>query len=216
MLTEEDQQRIKNEEIYRAEVQRQLKAPESEKIGSRLLRFFNTAFGVWILSSILLSGLTALYGKVQSDYAAKRHHELIVHQLGIRMYYGLMLFRNGKENLTNVSAGDDGADLKRTTYFSVLSALLDDSSATRLYPDFKDRSTLSLFLELYDLDHSPSDSGPQSLHACVETVAETMEARRKLETQSTYSRLSKEDQIKLLTLIEAKILAFDQMQIDKF
>jgi hypothetical protein len=54
MLSDEEKSRIREEEIYRAEVRKQLKASSASTSGQRLLKAANTPLALWFLSSILL------------------------------------------------------------------------------------------------------------------------------------------------------------------
>jgi hypothetical protein len=59
-LNEERRAEIRAEEIYRAEVRAQLDNTKKTK-GKRLVEFLNSPLGIYLLSSILLSGITYLY-----------------------------------------------------------------------------------------------------------------------------------------------------------
>lgn len=66
-LSEEQRSRIHAEEFYRQEVRQQL-----ETKGSWLLQFLNSPFGIYVLSSILVSGLTYLYTRHQEELESER------------------------------------------------------------------------------------------------------------------------------------------------
>ena len=62
MLTDEDKEKIRTEEIFRDEVCNEL-ANNSKKLD--VWEFLNSNFGLWILSSLLLTSLTWLYNEWQ-------------------------------------------------------------------------------------------------------------------------------------------------------
>ena len=60
-LTDERKAEIALEEIYRAQIQPTKKigmlAADADSVGRRLLKFFNSNLGIWLLSSVVLSGM---------------------------------------------------------------------------------------------------------------------------------------------------------------
>lgn len=70
MLPEEEKNRIRAEEIFRYEVRREIETrrPEDSR-GKRLWSLVNSTFGVWLLSSVVLGGLTFAYTTYQQRSA---------------------------------------------------------------------------------------------------------------------------------------------------
>lgn len=66
-LSQEVRSRIRGEEIYREEVRRQLEQPKSRL--RRLLDFLNAPLGIYLLSSVLISGITYAYTRGQEAKA---------------------------------------------------------------------------------------------------------------------------------------------------
>ncbi|UII20846.1 hypothetical protein [Fulvivirga ligni] len=58
MLNQSDKERIKAEEIFRNEVRKEL---EQGKKNSKFWVFLNSSFGIFILSSVLIGGLSFGY-----------------------------------------------------------------------------------------------------------------------------------------------------------
>src|SRR6266849_5483102 len=59
MLTSDDRERIRAEEIFRSEVREQLASdPGDGKQGGPLWRFFNSPLGLWVLSSVALGAIS--------------------------------------------------------------------------------------------------------------------------------------------------------------
>jgi hypothetical protein len=207
MLTDKEQQRIRSEETFRHEVRRQLKKPESQTLPSKLKRFFNSPLGLWVLSSLVLTGLTTGYARLQAHFQARSAQEQqrrlaiehLVAQLTVRIQYSLTLFHGGIK--FPFTPPDVSPDLKRPMYCAALDAALDDSAETRLFPEFKEVSTYSLLLELEQLNPS-LDTGPHQGDLMRGSLASLRESRKKLESDATYYKMSAEDQSKLLASIE--------------
>ncbi len=65
ILPQEERDRIRSEELFREEVRRQLAREAPASFWRRAWESRNSAFTLWLLSSILLSGITAGYSKYQ-------------------------------------------------------------------------------------------------------------------------------------------------------
>ena len=73
MLTDNQKKLIREEEIFRCEVRTELEKRDAvTSTTGRLWRFINSAFGLWLLSSVMLGSLGFLYGYVQDTRRAKR------------------------------------------------------------------------------------------------------------------------------------------------
>src|SRR5579863_992777 len=68
MLAEDDKARIRAEEAFRLEVRQELESsapPPARR--QRLGAWLNSSFGLWVLSSIVLTGLTTAYTYYQNE-----------------------------------------------------------------------------------------------------------------------------------------------------
>lgn len=155
-LPEGEKERIRAEEIYRAEIQRELQPPAPHSRRARLMHFLNTSLGLWILSSLFLSGLVAGFGHLQAYLGRVEQRrtaiEKLTSQIAIRWGYASELLQNAKA----LNAGPMPSSNATHAYLVVVDTLLDDSSDTRVSSEFRDRSTLSLVLELQTLDPGSS------------------------------------------------------------
>jgi hypothetical protein len=207
-LTEDQQQRIKAEEIYRAEVQRQLKPPAPQTRWAKLIAFLNTSLGLWLMSSVLLAGVTAGYSHLQAYNAARQQRQAKIEQLdsqlGMRLDYSLLLLQRAQSMNSPKPSGDT-----RNAYLAAVNAFLVDEPETRLSPNFKDRSTLSLVVELYVLDKSQPQSGDHSYKTMMGYIGDLMQARQGL-TSDGYNQLNDKDREALLTAIESTMKKIDQ------
>ena len=67
MISNRDKRRIREEELFRFQIQKELSDEKELKTGrGKFLKFFNTAFGLWLLSSIFLSLVTWGYSTWQA------------------------------------------------------------------------------------------------------------------------------------------------------
>lgn len=82
MLTEEDKQRIREEEIFRAEVQKSLVQLTSPKPSyQHLWAFFNTSLGIWVLSTVFLG----IIGWTYAQWQASRQNTEQINKLDIEI-----------------------------------------------------------------------------------------------------------------------------------
>ena len=75
MLTDDEMSLIRAEELFRLEVRRELEAAKPRPTGAqKLWSWLNSAFGLWLLSSVVLTGLTTAYAHYReaSEQAHKK------------------------------------------------------------------------------------------------------------------------------------------------
>ena len=79
-LTDARKAEIALEEIYRAEIQpiKQIGtlAADADSVGRRLIRFFNSNLGIWLLSSVILSGMATFLQREHAKSVAKAVNRL--------------------------------------------------------------------------------------------------------------------------------------------
>ena len=97
MLTEDEMRRIAAEERYRHSIRKSLEeeasrpapeppgAPEKPGFGSKVYEFLNSSVGMWLLSSVVLTGGAAFLQQVQHDHevSQKSQVDLISHRFEI-------------------------------------------------------------------------------------------------------------------------------------
>jgi hypothetical protein len=72
MISEEEEKRIRLIETYKFEVRDKLETEKAKKFGiDKVFSFFNSKFGLWVLSAIFVSGGV----KVYDDYKVKQENE---------------------------------------------------------------------------------------------------------------------------------------------
>lgn len=149
MLTEEEMKRIAAEERYRHSIRMSLEqeaakpavepaAPPAPGFGSRVYEFLNSSVGMWLLSSVVLTGGAAFLQQIQHEHeiAQKNQSDLINHRFEIehRLDGMSFLLRRAK------TVGDAKAALGGVF-----------KSAIPLTPELQNRSLASLYLAVYPM-----------------------------------------------------------------
>jgi len=155
MLLEEEKNRIRAEEIFRYEVRREIEARRpKDSGGKRLWSLVNSTFGVWLLSSVVLGGLTFAYTMYQQQSAEKMRkaqaERRLKEEISGRVSNGLATMRQngrrierGEQGRTMVAVYNEAISFlnNRVTYDSY-------SYDFSTYPEYKERNFQSLTIEL--------------------------------------------------------------------
>ncbi len=158
MLTEEEKARIRAEEVFRREVHKNLEATKPLLSGrQKLWSWLNSAFGLWLLSSVVLTGLTTAYTSYRNQREQQlKKEEIEKHldtEIGGRMLEalkGLAIF------LASIRNGKLGAP--KDIYGAVVQYLdnsyiydSDNRQDLSIYPEFRKQNFQSLLIELSSL-----------------------------------------------------------------
>lgn len=153
MLTEEEAKRIAAEERYRHEIRKSLtdgeapaeaagsvpaRAPAKHGFGNKLMEFLNSSVGMWLLSSVVLTGGAALLQQIQHDHETrlKNRQDLTSHRFEIEHRLDNMVFL--------VKRAKTVGDAK-----NALAGIF--KSPIQLTPELQNRSLGSLYLSIYPL-----------------------------------------------------------------
>ncbi|GAA0894806.1 hypothetical protein GCM10009122_44880 [Fulvivirga kasyanovii] len=80
MLSEEEKNKIRAEEMYRVEVRQQLEEDKSgKKKGGKLLSFLNSNFGSFLLSTVIVGSISVLYSNHQEKMKKIEAEKLQAH-----------------------------------------------------------------------------------------------------------------------------------------
>ncbi|KAF0098545.1 MAG: hypothetical protein FD144_4264 [Rhodospirillaceae bacterium] len=150
MLTEEEMKRIAAEERYRHSIRKSLEEesagpaaeppppPPPPGFGSKLYEFLNSSVGMWLLSSVVLTGGAAFLQQVQHQHeiSLKNQADLTSHRFEIEHRLDGMSFL-----------------LRRATTVGEAKAALGGvfKSAIPVTPELQNRSLASLYLSVYPL-----------------------------------------------------------------
>jgi hypothetical protein len=150
MLTEEQRRIIEAEEQVRHEVRKRLEAenpappsppppsPHKESLGKRIFDFFNSSVGMWLLSSVVLTGGAALLQNIQHahEIEQKNREQLSTHRFEITHRLDQMEF-----------------GLRRAKTVGEAKAAMDGMFKSKfpLSPELQNRSLGSLYLTMHQL-----------------------------------------------------------------
>lgn len=149
MLTDEQRKIIEAEEELRHQVRRRLDTespppppppPEPPKVGfgKKLFDFFNSSLGMWLLSSVVLTGGAALLQNIQHahEIEQKNREQIATHRFEITNRLDEMEF-----------------GLRRATTVGQAKAAMDSMFKSKfpLSPELQNRSLGSLYLTMYQL-----------------------------------------------------------------
>ncbi|MFO1084571.1 MAG: hypothetical protein U1E21_08420 [Reyranellaceae bacterium] len=151
MLTDDELKRIAAEEHYRQTIRKSLEAetaalaapppaspPEHHGFGKKLFDFLNSSVGMWLLSSVVLTGGAAVIQQIQHDHEARlqNHQALSAHRFEIH---------HRLDNMTFL--------LRRAKTVGDAKAALDGifKSTIPLSPELQNRSLGSLYMGLMPL-----------------------------------------------------------------
>ena len=126
MLSDEQKNRILDEEIYRIEVKKQLDSKE-EKNENKLLSFFNSNLGLFILSSCVLSlitwGYTSYSNYLNVRAVEKAQMKKLEYEVGYRLeVISKMTDTCYQEDINNFRYAIKGDDTKENTKTAVFEA----------------------------------------------------------------------------------------------
>jgi hypothetical protein len=202
VLTDEQRKAIEAEEQLRHETRRRLDAenplpappappPAKVGFGTRLFEFFNSTLGMWLLSSVVLTGGAALLQNIQHSHevAQKNREQLAQHRFEITNRLDQMEFA-----------------LRRAKTVGEGKAAMDGLFKSRfpLTPELQNRSLGSLFLTLYEL---LPGSKEQKTEQAMTFIRRLEEAELSLQAQSNdtapLDEKQKENLHKLLKSVKA-------------
>jgi hypothetical protein len=150
VLTDEEREKIRIEENYRAEV-RGAVGSGTKRNSLTLWTFFNSSLGLWLLSAIFITGAGALFSQAQHARSEQVKRRDAVERLDLEISYRFSRALVDLFHLTNgdvnepVLEGADASDVERV--MASLNAPPGEG-AVWLYPDFQDWGLPALMAEL--------------------------------------------------------------------
>lgn len=189
MLSQEEIDRIRHEEQVRIQIREELDGSitEAKKTGSKIMDFLNSQVGMWLLSSVVLTGGAALIQQIQHSYQIREqnHQQLVNHAFEIENRLDNMefLLRHAK------SVGDAK---------KALAGLF--KSIYPLSPELQNRSLSSLYFSVYNL--IPSDRQKRADEA-IEFVRQLEDSEYILQSRADDAPLNETDRAQFEKLIKA-------------
>lgn len=152
MLSEEEKKRIEVVETYKFEVKDKLEYQKARKFGLGIVySFFNSKFGLWVLSAIFVSGGV----KVYDDYKVKQENEKtrseIIEKLDIEISYKFDRVLASLEKITEKDSGvvldQKFGSMEEARKFALGINMESEKEEFYLYEEFKNWSLLALIVE---------------------------------------------------------------------
>ena len=198
MLTEDDIKRIHAEEKLRHDIRQQLDAaskpstpapapPSNHGFGKKLMDFLNSSVGMWLLSSVVLTGGAALIQQAQHTYQIREqnHERLVSH---------LFEIQNRLDNMEYLlRRAQTVGDAKKA-----LNGLF--KSIFPLSPELQNRSLSSLYFAVYNL--IPGDR-QQKAQDAIEFVRQLEDSEYAIQSRPDSAPLTDSDRNQFDKLIKA-------------
>lgn len=194
MLTEEQRKVIEAEEQVRHEVRKRLDVDsavtsksQGSAFGKKLFDFFNSAVGMWLLSSVVLTGGAALLQNIQHrhEIEQKNREQLAAHKYEVTHRLDQMEFGLRRA----VTAGDAKAAMDGMF-----------KSKFPLSPELQNRSLGSLYLTIHQL---LSGSDQQKSEEAIKFIRRLEEAELSLQAQADDKPLDKDQSEHLRKLLKS-------------
>lgn len=199
MLTDAELQRIAAEEHYRHSIRKTFEAqaapaepaappvPEKPGFGKKLFEFLNSSVGMWLLSSVVLTGGAAVLQQIQHDHeiALKNREDLTSHKFEIQHRLDSMTFL-----LKRAKTVGDAKNALNGVF----------KSAIPLTPELQNRSLASLYLTIQPL---LAGTAKDKTAEAFELVKQLEEAELLLQSQPDDKPLDSGELAKLTKVITA-------------
>jgi len=177
MLSDAEKERIRCEEIYRCEFVKSVEAKTSNW-RAKSAKFFNTALGLWVLSSLVLGGASFILGMVLNFQAKNHAKKQRIGMIYIELAHRFSDAQSEASRITDNSQVDtnswieEGAELFVPLRVTSIDPTVDYSSA---FAEFKGRTLRALFVELTILGNSSDKTNALELRNIVEELQKTIE-----------------------------------------
>jgi hypothetical protein len=146
MLTENDLNRIKSEEIFREEIRK--KISEKEK-SSKIWTFLNSSFGIWLLSTVVVGLIVYFHNENKVNNEIFANNTALINKLETEASNRLQLFKLALENqgFANVYYWNE------EMAYMIDGELIKDGSLSQrkpiyIFPEYKERTMNSLLYEI--------------------------------------------------------------------
>jgi hypothetical protein len=190
MLPDTEKERIREEESFRIEVRRLIAPPEKESTGANgFWKFLNSPFALWLLSSVLITLVTAGITSYLNKRSSERERAQSIRKLTIEAGYRIsrldeFITQLSKDYATNPNP-DDGRDLVKAGQMEQFRLSLNMVDKEGVFKELSDRPLLSLLWELQSLvdgdkkaDVESAFHGAQVLHDLTWKWSDTNEIPR--------------------------------------
>jgi hypothetical protein len=146
MITAEDRQRIRSEEIFREEVRRELLKDGPKSQAQRIWSLLNTSFVIWFLSSILIGIVTWSYSSIEDSLRATASDRETLQKLDIEITGRLV----GSEATIEITRKKHLAGSQYLSSGALFQSVVDSLNGGEYvsYDEYKGRSFPTLLIEI--------------------------------------------------------------------
>jgi|ERR1041384_2798254 hypothetical protein len=156
MLSDSEKLRIREEELFRAEVRQLIAPPEKEGQGrSGLWKFVNSPFALWFLSSVVLTLITGGVSWYLSNRSAERERSQKISKLTTEAKYRIEEFDKYVTPMTEALAihanPNDPEDTVSTSQMELFYEHVDALDKEGVFKELADRPLRSILWELQSI-----------------------------------------------------------------
>lgn len=198
MLSPEEIQRIHAEEKLRHQIRKELEtasapkaaqtsSPPAPGFGKKVMDFLNSSVGMWLLSSVVLTGGAATIQQIQHQYQIREqnHQQLVSHLFEIQNRLDSMEYL-----LRRAQTVGDAREALHGLFKSIFP----------LAPELQNRSLVSLYFSVYSL--IPGDRQVKAEQA-IEFVRQLEDAEFSLQSRPANQPLTDADRTRFNKLIQS-------------
>lgn len=149
MLTNEEMERIKSEEIYRDEIRKKLNENEQSSFPKKSWKFINSSFGIWLLSTVVVGLVVYLYNDNKLKNEISTNNAATIQKLETETSNRLQQF---KVTLLNQEPSKIYYQKKELAYMIDGVLIIDGTYSSEkpiyIFPEYKERTMNSLLYEI--------------------------------------------------------------------
>jgi len=220
MLTEVEKSHLKAEETFRYEVRKSLEKKEEKKFGRMVLDFFNSAFGLWLLSTVVVGLIVSLYSNIKTKNEIAATNTETMRKLTTEISGRLQVFKISLSQLPVEQYYE--YSYKQLAHMIDGTGIIDKGSASQdrpifIFPEFQDRTLQSLLFEMERLTKNETQAtvireGRTTIGRIKNTLM-TMEGRPNPDVDYTFSQRMQQ---RAQTSPTAKLSTQDSLDMVKY
>lgn len=161
MLSSEEIEKITEEELLRYEIRKSFEKKQPAK--NKFFTFFNSALGIWLLSSIVIGVFTYTFNSYNEKRKSVKEREAKIKRIDTEVEARLAQFWANIDTLTSLDSSNekdsfslaveeiDKLELRRVWNILKLPPSFDQNNSIFIYEEFKNRPISSLLYEEMDL-----------------------------------------------------------------
>jgi hypothetical protein len=205
MLTEEEKARIRAEEYFRDEVRREISGKRTGlSAQERTWIFLNSTFCLWLLSTVIIGGATAVYTSIQSTRAETSRNSEQERKLETELASRIALVST---TLDDFLSGNEKAFPGTVASAAFLFDAGKDAGASGyVFPEFKDRTFRSLLFEFERLSAPADRSTLEQARKIVEQIKSKLQHPPDVDIQDIVKGLNPRQKEYLQLISECKEL----------